>query len=338
MPVSRSPRYCDKQPDARLRRHPILSVCIINWNCRDYLRACLTTLTSRCQGIRLEVIVVDNGSSDGAAHLVAAEFPRVKLVRNRTNVGFARANNQAAALARGRYLLFLNNDTEVPPGTLGRLVAFARAHPEASAIGPRLLEPTGAVQTSWRTRPTIGALLHRTLLFRWTTFLRGAYRNYRGREEDTDETRPVEVLMGAALLMRRRVFRALGGWDEGYTFGGEDIDLCQRASKLGTILYHPATPILHHGRVSSRQAIGYAHANTVVGITRYLRRSGVSWWALVGYKLAVTLDAPLVWLGLTIQSWWRRLTGQPERAEKSRLAARGVGHFLTRHLLAFWRV
>src|SRR5262249_6844400 len=154
------------------------------------------TLTSRCQGIRLEVIVVDNASTDGAADLVATEFPRVRLVRNTTNIGFSQANNQAAALARGHYLFFLNNDTEVPPGTLRRLVTFAREHPEASVIGPRLVESTGEVQTSWRTRPTIAALLHRTLLFRWTRFLRGAYHNYRGREEEAEQTRPVEVLMG----------------------------------------------------------------------------------------------------------------------------------------------
>jgi GT2 family glycosyltransferase len=280
---------------------------------------------------------VDNASTDGAADLVAEEFPRVRLVRNTANIGFSRANNQAAALARGRYLFFLNNDTEVPPGTLRRLVMFAREHPEASVIGPRLVEPTGEVQTSWRTRPTIAALLHRTKLFRWTRFLRGAYRDYRGREEEAEQTRPVEVLMGAALLMRRRLFRELGGWDEGYTFGGEDIDLCTRAARHGAILYHPATPILHHGRVSSRQAIGYVHGNTVVGIARFLRRAGTPWWALLGYKAALTLDAPLEWLTLAGQYLWRKLTGQHDRADKSWLMARGVGHFLTRHLLAFWR-
>ncbi len=337
-----TPPRARKQPEKRSRigrhrRRPVLSVCIVNWNCRDHLRACLSTMTTRQQGVRLEVIVIDNASTDGAADLAATEFPHVRLVRNAANVGFARANNQAAARARGRYLLFLNNDTEVPAGTLGRLVAFARTHPEASIIGPRLLEATGEVQTSWRARPTIAALLHRTLLFRWTNLFRDAYRDFRGREVDLDQVRPVEVLMGAALLMRRRLFRKLGGWDEGYTFGGEDIDLCSRAASHGAILYHPGTTITHHGRVSSRQAIGYVHGHTVVGITRYLRRAGTSSWALLAYKLATTVDAPLEWLFHTGQSLWRRLKGQADRAERSRLVARGFAAFLTRHLLDFWR-
>src|SRR5438876_720723 len=101
-----------------------VSVCIANWNCRELLRACLESLQDQPQGVRLETIVVDNASQDGAAAMVARDFPDVILVRNSANVGFAKANNQAAGRARGRYLFFLNNDTVVPAGSLRRLVAF----------------------------------------------------------------------------------------------------------------------------------------------------------------------------------------------------------------------
>src|SRR5438067_729034 len=174
-----------------------VSVCIANWNCRDLLRACLESLQDQPQGARLETIVVDNASQDGAAAMVARDFPEVVLVRNAENVGFARANNQAAGRARGRYLFFLNNDTVVPAGALRRLVAFADAHPEAGLIGPRLRDADGRWQISYRDRPTVAALLHRTLLFRWTGLFRRAYRRYRRLGFDPDRRRPVAVLMGA---------------------------------------------------------------------------------------------------------------------------------------------
>src|SRR5207249_541570 len=117
-----------------------VTVCIANWNCRDLLRACLESLCDQPQGVRLEVAVVDNASTDGAADMVAREFPEVILCRNLANLGFARANNQAAQRASGRYLFFLNNDTLVPPGALGRLIDYALAHPEAGLIGPRLVD------------------------------------------------------------------------------------------------------------------------------------------------------------------------------------------------------
>src|SRR5262249_356048 len=160
-------------------RQPALSVCIANWNCRDLLRACLLSLLDQPQGISFELIVVDNGSTDGAADMVEQEFPEVVLERNTSNLGFARANNQAARRADGCYLLFLNNDTVVPAGTLRRLVDYAQAHPEVGMIGPRLRDGNGQCQVSYRQRPTMATLLHRTCLFRWTGMLRSGYRRYR---------------------------------------------------------------------------------------------------------------------------------------------------------------
>jgi N-acetylglucosaminyl-diphospho-decaprenol L-rhamnosyltransferase len=313
-------------------------VCIVNWNCRKLLKACLRSLTSKLQGLRLEVIVVDNASTDAAAEMVARAFPRVVLVRNADNAGFARANNQAARLARGRYFFFLNNDTVVPPGALRRLVEYARAHPEIGLLGPQMRDRRGRTQVSCRRRPTIAALLHRTILLRWTGLFRAAYRRYRSREAAVDQVRPVEVLMGAALLARRDLFRKSGGWDEEFHFGGEDIDLCTRIGRGRAVVYHPGIEIVHHGRAGSRQRINFVYAQTIIGVARAMRKAGASSTALGLYKLVFTLDEPLHWLRQLGQYLWRRAHGRRAAAERSLAVLHGIGGFLSRGLPEFWRV
>jgi GT2 family glycosyltransferase len=315
-----------------------VSVCIANWNCRHLLRRCLESLLDQPQGVCLEVVVVDNASTDGAADMVELEFPEVILIRNDTNRGFSRANNQAAQRAGGRYLFFLNNDTEVPAGALGRLYTFAVDHPEAGLIGPRLRGPRGEAQVSYRLRPTMATLLHRTSLLRWTGLLRDDYRRYRRQDFDPENTRSVEVLMGAAVLMPREVYFACGGWDEDYAFGGEDLDLSLRVGAHHDVVYHPAVEITHYGRASTRQHIGFASAEMTIGFAKYLRKAGCPRPALWLYKVIVTLDAPVQFVGKGMQYLWRRLRGRRGKAQKSLLALRGFGHFLRHGLREFWQV
>lgn len=316
-----------------------VSVCVVNWNCREHLQGCLQSLREAATEVSLEVLVVDNDSTDGAADMVAELFPEVVLIRNAANVGFSRANNQAAERARGRYLFFLNNDTVVPSGTLRGLLDYARDHPDVGIIGPQLRDEHGRPQLSRRSSPTLGALLHRITWLRWTRLFRRGYRRYRGRDDDEGPSpRPVEILMGAALFMPRAVFRACGAWDEDYTFGGEDIDLCARVGHRYQIVYHPGLGIVHFGRISSRQHIGFSYSQTVIGVTRFLRKSGCSPAGLLFYKLALTLDAPLRWFGHAVRYGWRHLRGQPLRAAKSRLVMRALEHFLMHGLPSLWRV
>jgi GT2 family glycosyltransferase len=312
-----------------------VSVCIVNWNCRDLLRRCLASLHS--QRLRLETIVVDNASADGAADMVAREFPEVVLIRNACNVGFARANNQAAQRARGRYLFFLNNDTIVPPGVLRRLLHYAEAHPEVGMVGPRLRDGDGRFQVSYRLLPTLPVLLHRTSLLRWTGLFRRAYRRYRRQEFDPQRTRRVEMLMGAALFLPRAAFFHCGPWDEAYTFGGEDLDLCTRVARHYALVFLPTVEITHFGRVSTRQHIGFAFSHMTIGFLRYLRSSGSSPAALALYKTLVTLDAPVKIVGKALEYLWRRLLGRQAKAFKTRTALQGHLHFLLHGLVPFWR-
>jgi GT2 family glycosyltransferase len=327
---------------ARAHSQPVagpldVSVCIANWNCRQLLRQCLDSLLDPRQEVSLEVIVVDNGSTDGAADMIRYDYPEVVLQRNPANFGFARANNQAAERAQGRYLFFLNNDTLVPPGSLRELVEFANSHPDVGMIGPRLRDAQGRTQLSYRQRPTVATLLHRTSLLRWTGLFRNAYRRYRRKDFDPCATRRVEVLMGAAILLRRDIFFDCGGWDEHYSFGGEDLDLSYQVSRRFPVIYHPHVEIIHYGRMSTRQHIGYASTHMTAGFARYLRKSGCTRVALWAYKLVVTIDAPVQFIAKALQWCWRYTRGRHEAAERSLLACRGFWHFLTRGLGAFWR-
>ena len=338
MPLTSPPR-----PIARRSRPPRghtaveVSVCIANWNCAPLLRRCLASLFANPQGVSFDVIVVDNASTDGAAAMVAAEFPQVKLVRNAANRGFATASNQAAALGGGRYLFFLNNDTEVPPHTLRRLLDHALANPAAGMIGPRLREPSGAVQISYRRRPTLAALLHRVSLLRWTGLFRGAYKDYRRGSFEPNGTRPVEVLMGPAIFLARDVFASVGGWDERYRFGVEDIDLSTQVGRTRRILFVDDVEVIHHGRVSSRANIGFVAPSVTTGYVQFFRKMGVGSWPLFWYKLAVTLNAPVQLIGKVIEAIARRATGQRKNAAQSWAAARGLWSFLRHELVRFWR-
>lgn len=313
-----------------------VSVCIANWNCCDLLRRCLESLFQQDQGVAFEVIVVDNASSDGAAEMVAAEFPQVKLVRNGENLGFSKANNQAATIARGRYFFFLNNDTVVPAGTLRQFFEFAEANPSVGMVGPRLRGADGVFQISYRRRPTLGALLHRISLLRWTGLFRRAYYEYRRDSFDPEGVRPVEVLMGAAVFLHRSVFEDSGRWDEQYRFGGEDIDLSTQVGMRRPLVYVGDVEVVHYGRVSSRKNVGFSAPNVAIGYVRYFRKSGSSRAALLLYKALVTLDAPLQCIGKLMQGAIRHLRGRRDKAKKSWLAARGLWHFLRHELVRFW--
>jgi hypothetical protein len=317
--------------------HLDISLCIVNWNGRDVLASCLASVKRAAPAVTCEIIVVDNGSTDGSAEMVAADFPYAQLIANSENRGFAHANNQAAAVSRGRYLLFLNNDTLLKPACLEGLVWYLETHPHVGMVGPRLIGRDGTHQCSWRGRPTVRALLHRLPVFRTLGLFKFAYEEYRRGARDADEPHQVDTLLGAAVCLRREVFVQHGGWDESFPFGLEDFDLSARVARTHTVVFLPEVEIVHLGRVSSRLNPAYVYAGVECGYARYLRKHLAGPTVVGLYKLLVTLNLPFALLAESVRAIWRRLRRGPAAAGQPHSELAPLWQFLLRGLPMFWR-
>jgi GT2 family glycosyltransferase len=239
----------------------VLSIVIVSWNVREDLRECLQSLLrdegSRLESGEIEIIVVDNASTDGTAEMVNLEFPQVKLLVNSQNLGYTKANNIGINHSRGKYVLMLNPDTVVHQGALQALIDCAESHPEAGIIGAKLLNPDGSVQRSARSFPDIGAGLFRNTflgrLFPNNPFV----RRYLLTDFGYDEVREVDWVSGAAMLVRRDLIERIGGLDERFWAYCEDVDLCWRAWQAGyKVLFCPNAVITHKvGRSSDQRLV-----------------------------------------------------------------------------------
>ena len=211
-----------------------LSVLIVSYNTRALLRACLASVFEQTSGLGFEVVVVDNGSHDGSAAMVEAEYPSVRLVALEENVGFATACNLAAELAQGQHLVLLNPDTVVLDGALNRLLSFSRSHPHAGICGGRTLTPEGAVDP----RSCFGAPSPWSL-FCYGVGLSAVFKRSRLFNPESlgrwprDSERHVDVVTGCLLSVSRQLWTDLGGFDPRFFMYGEDVDLCLRAVARG---------------------------------------------------------------------------------------------------------
>jgi len=276
-----------------------LSIIIVNWNTRDLLAQCLQSVYAHPPEGEFEVWVVDNASTDGSAEMVRERFPQARLIRNAENVGFARANNQAIRQSSGRYVLLLNPDTEVKPGALETLVQFMDAHPEAGAAGARLLNPDGTLQSSCHPFPTLGREF-------WRLFHLDALRLcacYEMARWDPETLRPVDVVQGACVILRRKALDQVGLLDEDYFIYTEEVDLCYRLRQGGWRIYWaPQATVVHYGGQSTRQMPAEMFLRLYESKLLYFRKHH-SRQAARAYKLillaaatARLLLSPLAWL------------------------------------------
>lgn len=289
---------------------PVLSVVVLSWNTRDLTLRCLQALFAETPRHRREVIVVDNGSTDGSAAAIAAAWPQVTLLRNPDNRLYAAGNNQGVAAAAGEFVCTLNSDTEVRPGALDALVDFLRAHPDHGAVAPKLVDPDGSVQHACQRFPTLATAL--CFDSWWGTFWPGSrvQARYLMRDFDHLQSRDVDQPPGACFLMRTAEWRALGGFDERLSLFYNDVDLCRRLRRARRAIHYLATAeVMHHRGASTRnftKMLVLWHKNRLAYYEKHYGLVGAAW-----VRLCVRLR---IW-----EEWWK--IGRRHRGDDARRRA-----------------
>src|SRR5262249_46568977 len=233
--------------------YPDVTVIVVSYNTAHLLDQMFTALDAARAALKLQVIVVDNASRDNSLEILRTYYPNAELIENKSNVGFARANNQALPRARGRYVLLLNTDALVSADTLQKTVDFMDAHPRSGVLGVKLVEPDGSLQPSCRYFPTP-----------WNVFLTttGLNRFFPGArlvdDMSWDHASPRECdwVPGCYYLVRRQVIERVGLFDPRYFLYYEEVDHCRAVREAGwSVIYYPFTQVLHLGGKSAESQV-----------------------------------------------------------------------------------
>ena len=247
-----------------------MAVVIVNYNTREYLRACLATVLSEAPS---EVVVVDNTSSDGSVEMVQAEYPDVTLHANKTNVGYGAAANQAIASCTAKYILLLNADTLVQPGALRALSSYLDLRSQVAIVGPRLVNSHGKQQPSCHPFPTpLNTLVHMSILSQlidYVPFLRNRYHY----NSSPIRAGAVPWVHGAALAIRREAFEAVGGFDVSFFMYSEEVDLCYRLhAARWQVHFAPVATVVHVGGASTIQRRTEMEVQVFASTMQFYRR------------------------------------------------------------------
>ncbi|NLI01565.1 MAG: glycosyltransferase family 2 protein [Chthonomonadales bacterium] len=250
-----------------------LSIVIVNWNTCGFLVNALASIYEHAPSEAFEVIVVDNSSSDGSAEAVAERFPQVELIRNSANEGYAKGNNMGLARASGQFVLLLNPDVIVLPGTLDRAVAYLREHPDVGAIGARQIGADDVVQRSVRGFPTPLAVASEALglsrLFPNSRMLSRYRMNWFTYDREMDVDQP----MGTFLMISRDALSRVGHLDERFPIFFNEVDWCYRAKQAGfRIVFVPEVSIIHYGGASTRLVAAEMAWESRRGLLAYYRK------------------------------------------------------------------
>lgn len=237
-----------------------LSVVIVNYNVEHFLEQCLYSVRRAMKGVEGEVYVVDNNSVDGSLKMLSEKFPEVKVIANKVNVGFAKANNQAIRISSGEYVLLLNPDTVVEDDTFTKTIAFMDSHPDAGGLGVKMVDGKGQfLPESKRGLPTPMTAFYKIFGLSKLFPHSRRFSQYHLGYLDNDEINSVDILAGAFMLMRRATLDKCGLLDETFFMYGEDIDLSYRITLSGYKNYYfPETRIIHYkGESTKKTTVNY---------------------------------------------------------------------------------
>lgn len=235
---------------------PLVSVVIVNYNVKDFLLQCLRSLQQSSIAAEMEIIVVDNDSSDGSLQFLKPLFPDIHFIASKENLGFGRANNLGINIAKGEFILLLNPDTIVSENTLEKMTEYLRAHPETGMCGCKVLNPDGTFQLACRRGfPTPWASFCKIFGLQSLFPNSKIFAQYNQTFRSTDETYYIDALIGAFMFARREALLQAEGFDPAFFMYGEDLDLCYRIQQNGwKVAYVPTTSIIHFKGESTRRS------------------------------------------------------------------------------------
>jgi GT2 family glycosyltransferase len=234
---------------------PLISIIVVSWNVKEYLRRCLNSLKPGVDSGYCEVLVVDNASGDGSADTVRQYFPWVKLMALTENVGFAAANNLAFKQTQGEILLLLNPDTEIEQDFLQNLLNFYKQSPSVGVVGGRIINENGTIQPSVRRFPGLWSSLLDSLklLRRFPTLA----PHYLARDFNYNKTQIADQVMGACFAIRREWWQKLNGFDENFWIWFEEADFCKRVWQDGGEVWYNQQMIVKHTGAASFSQLSY---------------------------------------------------------------------------------
>ncbi|MCW5554718.1 MAG: glycosyltransferase family 2 protein [Verrucomicrobiae bacterium] len=232
-----------------------LSIIIVNWKSKEYLQKCIASILALTHDLDYEVIVIDAASYDGCGEMLSEAYPQVRFIQGQANGGFAKSNNSAFRASQGDALLFLNPDTELCGRAINLMYEQLLSLPQSGAIGCRLLNSDGTLQASCiQSFPTlVNQLLNAELIRRW--FPRSPLWGMAPLFSDSVSPSEVDVVSGACLMMRRKVFAEVGGFSTEYFMYSEDVDLCFKVRQASYVNYYvPTARVIHHGGRSTAES------------------------------------------------------------------------------------